>query len=340
LSLQGNQLTSEAAKKFFSVVRQNNNTLQQLDLSDNPSVDHDILEAINQFMQQRQLRTKLFIKQGGDNPIDKYNFDSVTVLCQESILDGTFDPEAASLDGCSPQPEELNLSMTPLANESFMHYMQRVQPPEKNKKTLKAASTALLASRRLHAQSRRQLLGQQKSSSNIDSTIPSSRDSSFTSRSSAPSTHKDNGEEPKKDKKTTILSNGEVGVYQVNEAAPNRQRLSGARRNRTPMTESQRMARLSALTDSQAISGRSAATFGRNSTRRLNTNSTRRLDTFDSAAVESYNENDVEAMQRLKRDSSMFGLDDEMRGDCIACSCIIFLMVILLVMIGVYFMVV
>jgi hypothetical protein len=106
------------------------------------------------------------------------------------------------------------------------------------------------------------------------------------------------------------------------------------------MTESQRMARLSALTDSQAISGRSAATFGRNSTRRLNTNSTRRLDTFDSAAVESYNENDVEAMQRLKRDSSMFGLDDEMRGDCIACSCIIFLMVILLVMIGVYFMVV
>ncbi|KAL3797323.1 hypothetical protein ACHAWO_005482 [Cyclotella atomus] len=266
-SLEGNHLTSKTAKNFFNVIRQSNKSLHFLDLRNNPSIDEEILEAMDQFMQQRELRRRLLEKnEHGDN--DGTQFHSTTIVCHETLLHGTYDPDSVLLEA-SPETPELNLSMAPLPNESFMHYIQRVNPSEKApERSLQRARTSLVASQRLHAQSRRNL------SNHMDSTLPSSRDSSVTSRSSALS------RKNSQDKKQSYESNGVVGVVQVNEVAPGRQTRSMARRSRNKMTESQRLARLSALTDGEGVSSKSASTFARNSSRGLN--ASRREDLMQS----------------------------------------------------------
>lgn len=290
-SLEGNHLTSKAAKNFFNVIRQSNKTLQHLDLRNNPSVDDEILEAIDQFMKQRELRRRLKERKGQADH-DGDDFNSITIVCHETLLDGTYDPLEASQESL-----ESNVDMKPLTNESFMHYTQRVSPPEnKPKRSLKGATSALLASQRLHAQSRRQL-------STFDSTLPSSKDSSFTSRSSAQD----------RDRKQSYASNGEVGIVQVDEAAPGRQSRS-IRRSRIRKTESQRLARLSALTDGEG-------------------NLVQSSNTLENGG-ESYDDNDMESLMRSK---SAFGLDPEYQVDCFACTCIIFLVVAMFVMVVVYF---
>ncbi|KAL3782064.1 hypothetical protein HJC23_006292 [Cyclotella cryptica] len=139
-SLEGNRLTNVAAKNFFTVIRQSNKTLEQLDMSNNPSIDADILDAVDQFMQQRELRRSLlngprrgsrterrrsdpFVREGESGLHSQ--FESGVVICHESIIDGTFDPNVVSLD-ISPEPPELSASMAPLPTESFFQYMQRM----------------------------------------------------------------------------------------------------------------------------------------------------------------------------------------------------------------------
>lgn len=346
LSLEGNQLTSVAAKNFFNVIRQGNDTLRELNLRHNPSVDGEILEAIDQFMQQRELRRKLIEKREKrgrdsskssieDDKYEPFNFDSVTVVCHETILNGSFDADAISLDVSSPESPELPVDMSPLPNESFMHYVQRVNPSEArtHKPSMKVMATSVLASQRLHAQSRRHHNMDDRHT--IDSTLPSiSRESSFTSRSSKTSRKgsitMSHGPDAK-DKKR-YESSGEVGVHQINEVAPGRQqRALGGRRNRTSLTESQRLARLSALTDGGEISSRSANAFGRSSTRN-DSEYFQSLNTLESGRGESYHDNDMRSTPK-----SMFGLEDpELRTDCFACACIIVLVMIVMVMVVVY----
>lgn len=364
-SLEGNQLTSEAAKKFFDVMRsRGNNTLEKLDLRNNPLVHEEILEAIDQFMEQREFRTKLLKKKQkrAEDDSDGPNLERVTIVCHEAILDGTYyDPNSISLDDDDiPETPELNMSMTPHADESFTHYVQRIRPSA-GRKSLRSAATTLLASQRLHTQSIRNLTGESANASssipsstqssvtsrssahsrntqsrrnlivetpNVESLVPSSRQSSFASRSS---TH-DSFLEQKR--RNSLQADGQVGVHQVDEVAPGRQRrsLAGSQRRRAPMTQSQRLARLSALTDG----GTSTNTFGRSSTRVEE--HMQSMVTLESAGVESYNDNESRDQKRAAS-FSVFGLDDpELRVDCCACTCIICLTMVVLVMVVVYFM--
>ena len=356
-SLEGNnELTSVAAKNFFGAIqrRDGNTTLRYLNLRNNPMVDGELLEAMDQFMEQRELRRRLLLgnrdnkkrgRSGLNNDVvvnDEPKFDSVTVVCHETILDGTFDADTISLETSAEIPE-LKVDMTPLENESFMHYMQRMNPTTTQQKTsMRAMAATVLASQRLHAQSRRQVVDMERGGSNhMDSTLPSSRESSFTSRSSGPFRKNSSSSSTADDKKKhKYESNGQVGIHQINEAAPGRQRRSSARRSRSRMTESQRLARLSALTDGAGISSKSATTFGRNSTRTIMRNEdeymhmqSSMMNTLESMGDESYHDNELDR----RRQKSMFGLDDpELRVDCFACSCIIVLLVVMMIMVVVY----
>lgn len=134
-SLEGNRLTNMAAKNFFTVIRQSNKTLQYLDMTNNPLIDADILDAVDQYMQQRELRQSLLTRsqrgsrtgRGIDDPFYAIHseFELAVVLCHESIIDGTFDPNVASFD-FTPEPPELSVVLSPLPNESFFQYMQRM----------------------------------------------------------------------------------------------------------------------------------------------------------------------------------------------------------------------
>ena len=402
-SLEGNKLTSESAKKFFDVMRsRGNDTLQKLDLKNNPLVHSEILEAIDQFMEQREFRTKLMKKKqerdGGDYR-DGPNFEHVTIVCDETILDGTYDPNTLSEDDTIEAPE-LNMSIAPYADESFTDYVQRIRPSE-GKKSLRAAAKTLLASQRLHIQSIRNLTDETTNANslfpsstqsseplrtaattvlagrrlhtlsnrnlkgeiastqssvttrssvhsrntqsrsrrnllettNVESLTPTSRQSSFASRSSTYSGKNSDFLEEKKRK--SLAADGKIGVHQVDEAAPGRGRCSIDRRQRrrTPMTQSQRLARLSALTDGGDISN---STLRRNSTQ--GEDHMQSMVTLESAG-ESYNDNELRNQKRNASLSELFGLDDpELRVDCYACTCIICLIMLVVVMVVIYFM--
>jgi len=169
-------------------------------------------------------------------------------------------------------------------------------------------------------------------SSHLDSTLPLSRGSSLTSRSSAPSHHDSKDIEKKGE---SINAPEVVGMHQINEVAPGRQNRTSMTRNRAPMTESQRMARLLALTDGEGASSKRAATFGRTS--RSGDDFFESTNTVEIAMGNGiYQEDD---MRDLKRRSpySAFGLDDpEMRTDCFACTCLIVLTMIMFVMVIIY----
>ncbi len=62
LSLKGNVLTSSSAKNFYSVLRSSNTTLRVLDLSENRDVDEEVLDALDQFMEQRAVKRVLTLK--------------------------------------------------------------------------------------------------------------------------------------------------------------------------------------------------------------------------------------------------------------------------------------
>lgn len=122
LSLKGNDLTSTAAKNFYSVLRSENSTLRVLDLSENDLIDNDVLETLDLFMEQRCVKQMMLAKRmkkkergvlSGEDGEDEedceddvdYRFGSggvvggrgtrgntvdVTVVCHPGIIDGSF----------------------------------------------------------------------------------------------------------------------------------------------------------------------------------------------------------------------------------------------------------
>eukprot|EP00956_Cyclotella_meneghiniana_P029564 scaffold72009_cov22-Cyclotella_meneghiniana.AAC.1 len=168
LSLVGNRLSSVTAKQFFNLIHNNSNSgggrrgslrrnsigsnsgnynnnnnnsdnnnnneisLQSLDLGENPDMDRDILEAVHQFMEQRELKRKLSSSLSRDTTNNNnndddggINYNHVTVVCHESILNGgNYDSQSVQLEEASIQssktalPEMETMSdLSPLPNE-------------------------------------------------------------------------------------------------------------------------------------------------------------------------------------------------------------------------------
>mmetsp|Transcript_9199 Transcript_9199/g.19105 ORF Transcript_9199/g.19105 Transcript_9199/m.19105 type:complete len:959 (+) Transcript_9199:212-3088(+) len=122
LVLEGNSMTDVSVRNFYSVLRKSNESLRLLDASHNPMINADVAETLDQYMEQRALKRMLNLKaekakraakglppdesldededEEGSNPV---HLNSITVVCNPSIIDGTFNPKGmVKMRGASP----------------------------------------------------------------------------------------------------------------------------------------------------------------------------------------------------------------------------------------------
>jgi len=156
LSLEGNALTDTSAKNFYSVLRTNNETLRSFDIGNNPLIDEDVVDALDEFMEQRALKRTLTLKgerakrmarglplddlEDEDGGVDSGLGGSVTVVCDPSVVNGTFHrsnlfnelPERSNRGNAITSAEaqdssSAGTSLKPNPGESFKDYMQRIE---------------------------------------------------------------------------------------------------------------------------------------------------------------------------------------------------------------------
>lgn len=144
LVLEGNEMTTTSAKNFYSVLKKNNDTLRLLDVSSNP-IDEDVLDALDQFMEQRALKRTLTNKAEKarraarglppDNTLDNEDDETdgqVTVVCTQSMIDNV-------MEGGDKDDEYLNELQSlendnkPYPGEDFRDYMQRMDDIQRSK---------------------------------------------------------------------------------------------------------------------------------------------------------------------------------------------------------------
>eukprot|EP00956_Cyclotella_meneghiniana_P010606 scaffold14759_cov39-Cyclotella_meneghiniana.AAC.1 len=352
LSLVGNMLSSVTAKQFFNLIHNNNSgrrgslrrnsigsvhsgndnndnnnnneiSLQSLDLGENPDMDRDILEAVHQFMEQRELKRKLsnslsiMSRDNDTNDDDAINYNHVTVVCHESILNGgNYDSQSVQLEEASIKSSNTNTlpemetmpDLSPLPNESFMHYVNRVNPTTK-----KSAIKTVMAHQRLYA-----AVAQDGNTTNDDGNGILNKLDTSSSISSNPNHQRGNDNGPiltqeekdarlKSDRKSIINNreDSQVGITHVNEVAPGRQSRSS--RMRRTMTDSQRRLRLQSFTDVDDSARRMEDDNNNSSNRAFSRMKTQESDYYyDNESLE-------EGGNALK---NVFGLDDpEVRID-------------------------
>jgi len=144
LVLEGNEMTTTSAKNFYSVLKKNNDTLRLLDLSCNP-IDEDVLDALDQFMEQRALKRTLTNKAEKarraarglppDNRLDDEDDETdgqVTVVCTQSMIDNVIQGDKDD-DEYLDELHSLENDNKPYPGEDFRDYMQRMDDIQRSK---------------------------------------------------------------------------------------------------------------------------------------------------------------------------------------------------------------
>jgi len=145
LVLEGNEMTTTSAKNFYSVLKKNNDTLRLLDISCNP-IDEDVLDALDQFMEQRALKRTLTNKAEKarraarglppDNSLDDEDDETdgqVTVVCTQSMIDNVILEGGDKDDEYLNELHELENDNKPYLGEDFRDYMQRMDDIQRSK---------------------------------------------------------------------------------------------------------------------------------------------------------------------------------------------------------------
>lgn len=144
LLLEGNAMTNLAAKNFYSVLKKNNETLRLLDLNNNPMIDDDVEQALDQFMEQKALKRTLTNKAEKakraakglppdptlDEDEDEDGSGQVTVVCPQHVIDwalgsdGVISHNQSGYQHRRPQDIANDEHHT---GEHFRDYMQRME---------------------------------------------------------------------------------------------------------------------------------------------------------------------------------------------------------------------